>query len=97
MKYLFLFLVLVPSKIFAEENTVITIREPIPFNVETVGEIEQKIEKSKLPVANKKSTLKFKTNVVKANVFNPRMPFKMKAPTLKPSYSQPLIPKVLKD
>ena len=97
MKFMFLIISMFSMNVRAEESRVISIREPIPFNIKVVDEIEEKIEKSRFPVQDKKSTLTFKTKDVKAAIFNPRIPFKMKAPKLKPSYSQPNVPKVLKD
>ena len=97
MKFMFLVISMFSLNLRAEESRVISIREPIPFNIKIVGEIEEKIEKSRFPVQDKKSTLTFKTKDVKAVIFNPRIPFKLNAPQLKPSYSQPHVPKVLKD
>lgn len=97
MKIIYLVLSICSLKAVAEESRVISIREPIPFNIKIVDEIEEKIEKSRVQVEDKKSTLSFKAKEVKAAIFNPRIPFELNAPQLQPSYSQPIIPKVLKD
>ena len=97
MKLVSLVLLIFSPCLKADEKKVISIREPIPFSVDMVSEIEEKIEKSQVEVKDKRSVIKFRTNNIKAEVFNPALQFKSSLPKLKASYSQPTVPKVLKD
>ena len=97
MKLLITLALLSSSQIFAEEQTsVVSIREPIPFNLKYVAEDEQKVSKRKvrLPI-DRAATIKFKMNEVKAQAFNPRVPFDQMKIKIKTSSSEPLVPKVL--
>ena len=81
-----------------EEAAVISIREPIPFNVDYVEKIEKQLVKESKKVAKDvNSTLKFKTSDISAHVFNPRIPFRDMKLEVDPSLSPPIIPKILKD